>query len=91
MTGTPELPPASVEALASLLGSQALYALGLIPGDDGKSPAPNLPQAKWLIDLVAVLEEKTKGNLTAAESEQFTRILHDLRMGYVAATKRQSG
>ena len=45
-------------------------------------------QAKYLIDTIAVLSEKTKGNVSAEEEQAFTNLLHQLRMAFVALTER---
>ena len=54
--------------LVTSLATQAMAALGQIPGDDGKPLPMNLDYAKHFIDLLGVLEEKTKGNLDEAEA-----------------------
>lgn len=78
-----QLPPASFESLISLFVTQALATLGQIPMGEKQQPVIMLDHAKHYIDLLAILETKTKGNLTADESEMLTRILHELRMLFV--------
>jgi hypothetical protein len=78
------LPPATFESLVSLFVTQALAALGQIPMGDKQQPVIMLDHAKHYIDLLAILETKTKGNLSADETEMLTRILHELRMLFVA-------
>ena len=79
----PPLPPASFDLLVGILATNALVALGQIPLEKGK-PAKFLPEeAKHCVDLLAVLEEKTRGNLTATESRALTQALHELRMAYL--------
>ena len=78
------LPPASFESLVSLFVTQALAALGQIPMGEKQQPVIMLDHAKHYIDLLAILEAKTKGNLSKDESEMLTRILHELRMLFVA-------
>ena len=84
--GDPPMPPASFDLLLSTLATEAMVALGAFPHPGtGKSQAhPN--QAKYLIDTIAVLEEKTKGNLAPHECQAIEGLLHQLRMAYVAAT-----
>ena len=53
-----------------------------VPGSD--QPRKNLPQAKYVIDLIEVLDEKTQGNLTDQEEEAMKAMLHQLRLAYVA-------
>ena len=60
--------------------------LGLVPGNDDKGEV-NLPMARQTIDCLAMLEEKTKGNLTGEEERLLSEILYDLRMRFVAAEK----
>jgi hypothetical protein len=82
------MPPASLEMLISTLVTEAMIALGQIPHPaTGKAELrPN--QAKYLIDTIAVLSEKTKGNVSADEEQAFTNLLHQLRMAFVALTER---
>jgi hypothetical protein len=44
----------------------------------------NLEQASFVIDLLAVLQEKTKGNLTDTEARLIDNVLRDLRLNYVS-------
>ena len=81
----PELPPASFPILVSTLSTQALASMGYIPGPDGQ-PMTNLPMAKHFVDTLAVLEEKTKGNLDEEENGLLSETLHQLRMAYVQAS-----
>jgi hypothetical protein len=83
------LPPASFSVLITSLATQALAMLGQIPMPDGK-PVLMLEHAKHHIDTLAVLEEKTKGNLEAGEMVMLNNVLHDLRMAYVEASKPSS-
>jgi hypothetical protein len=50
------------------------------------SPPVNLPQAKEIIDILSMLEEKTKGNLSSEEASVIGDMLYTLRMKYVSAT-----
>ena len=54
--------------------------LGEVPGPDGTNPERNLPMAKHAIDLLTVLEEKTKGNLSSEEEQILESLLFDLRL-----------
>lgn len=82
-----DLPPADFATLVLSLGSSAVMYLGETPGPDGRKPARNLPMAKHAIDLLTVLEEKTKGNLTAEEGQILESLLFDLRLRYVESLK----
>jgi hypothetical protein len=68
------------------MGSSALVHLGEVPDDAGKREK-NLPLAKQTIDLLALLQEKTKGNLDEGESELLAALLYDLRIKYVDALR----
>jgi hypothetical protein len=82
-----QLPPPSISSLFQLLAAQALTAIGAIPGPSGKAEQ-NLPIARHFIELLGVLEKKTAGNLEEGEKKMLDDVLHDLRMGYVAMTKK---
>jgi hypothetical protein len=81
------LPPADFATLVLSLGSSAVMYLGEAPGPDGKKPPRNLPMAKHAIDLLTVLEEKTKGNLPPEEGQILESLLFDLRLRYVESLK----
>ncbi len=83
----PPPPPASLSMLVTTLLTQAMAAMGQIPGEDGAAPEVNFPYAKHFIDLVGVIEEKTKGNLTDEESKFIGESLHQMRMLYVSASQ----
>ena len=82
-----DLPPASFPVLVTTLATQTISLLGQLPGPEGK-PVVQLNHAKHFIDTLAVLEEKTKGNLTSEESAMLTNVLHELRMLYVQVKDR---
>ncbi len=65
----------------------AMVNLGMVQTEDGRRSPTNLPAAKDSIDLLDVLKEKTKGNLTEEESGILSEGLYHLRMTYVAAVK----
>jgi hypothetical protein len=84
------LPPADFATLVLSLGSSAVMYLGQEDGPDGKKTTRNLPMAKHAIDLLNVLEEKTKGNLSSEEEQILESLLFDLRLRYVEALKTAS-
>jgi hypothetical protein len=67
------------------LSTSALIQLGEIPDPFTQKLTKNLPLAKQTIDLVGMLKEKTKGNLSAEEEKVIEYVLYDLRMRYVKA------
>jgi hypothetical protein len=77
------LPEGNLAALISMLATQALFAMGLlqIKGQEGREP--DLEMAKYNIDMLDVIAEKTKGNLTEEEEHVLSTTLSELRMGYV--------
>ena len=80
-----EMPPASFSQLVTSLATQAMVAMGALPTAEGEEELPvHLPLAKHLIDLLGVLEEKTKRNLTGEEHDMLQGALHQLRILFVA-------
>lgn len=77
------LPPATFDFLVTMLATQAMVALGQMPGASGKPEKVQKPLAKHYIDLLGTLEAKTKGNLTADEQRLLGGVLHELRMAFV--------
>ena len=77
------LPPGNFAALISMLTTQALFALGLLQIKGQEKKEPDLELAKYNIDMLETLEEKTKGNLTEEEAQILSNTLSELRMGYV--------
>ena len=68
------------------ISTSALIQLGEIEDPVSQQTAKDLPLAKQTIDLIGMLKEKTKGNLTPDEGKLIENILYDLRMRYVKAT-----
>ena len=68
------------------ISTSALIQFGEIEDPLSQQTVKNLPLAKQTIDLIGMLKEKTKGNLTAEEAKLIENILFDLRMRYVKAT-----
>lgn len=73
--------------LVASLQMSAWMALGKIMNPMTHKAERNLEQAKETIDVLGVLEEKTRGNLSDDESRALTRILYELRMNYVEELK----
>jgi hypothetical protein len=77
------LPEGNFAALISMLATQALFALGLLQIKGQEERKPDLELAKYNIDMLQVLEDKTKGNLSKEEEIVLANTLNELRMGYV--------
>ena len=86
--GAPHLPAVDFHTFVLSLGSSALLHLGELEHPDVGAPQKDLPLAKHTIDILVMLEEKTKGNLTAAEEKLIGSLLYDLRLRYVEAQKK---
>jgi len=80
-----EFPEPNFTILLAGLYSQTLMALGEIENPITKGRQPNLPEARYLVDTIGMLKEKTEGNLSEEEATYLNGLLHDLRMRYVAA------
>jgi Domain of unknown function (DUF1844) len=88
MQGEAERP---IDFTAFLLGlaSTALIHLGAAPNPEtGGQLRVDLVQARQSLDLLSLLREKTRGNLTAEEEQLFTNLLTDLRLKFVEASRR---
>jgi hypothetical protein len=78
------LPPANFLFLVESILMQAQIQLGLFSlGEKDERPEPNLPLARHSIDLLAMLQDKTKGNLTAEEQRLLENGITELRFRYV--------
>lgn len=77
-------PEARFDLFLSGLAMEALIALGDAPHPQTRKSATSLPQARYLIDLLGVLEEKTRGNLSVDEERLLKETLYQLRMRYMA-------
>ena len=71
------------EALIFSLSTTALLQLGMAPHPETGRQEKDLPGAKQTIDILEMLQEKTRGNLTADEGQLLEECLYDLKMTYV--------
>jgi hypothetical protein len=69
------------------LGSSAAIHMGDAPDPESGQHHKSVPQAKQIIDLLGMLREKTKGNLTPEEAKFLDGLLYDLRLRFVEASK----
>lgn len=76
------------EALLQSLAAQAMYALGLIAADESGRVAVNIAQAKWVLDILEALREKTTGNLSPEEEGMLTEILAELQQAYTVRAQQ---
>jgi hypothetical protein len=84
----PQLPPPSFSFLVATLAGQASISLGQLPNPLTSKSEVNLEMAKHFIDTLAVLEEKTKGNLMPDETALLESALHQLRLAFLEAQKK---
>ncbi|HMD53407.1 MAG TPA: DUF1844 domain-containing protein [Phycisphaerae bacterium] len=89
-TGKQKFPPASFEFLVEQYATQILMALGAITPPGGKRMI-DLDLAKFYIDLLGVVDEKTKNNLSPEEQKLISTALYDMRMMYVTVLKQGGG
>jgi hypothetical protein len=71
------------------LAAQALLALGDAENPITKTREVDLPSAKYLIDVIALLKRKTAGNLSEAESATLEQLLTDLRLRFVKVSEKE--
>ncbi|HET7212874.1 MAG TPA: DUF1844 domain-containing protein [Terriglobia bacterium] len=74
--------------LVSYLSTTAMFQLGLLPGPGGEYIPADLANASRTVDLLEVLQEKTRGNLNSQESKLLDEVLYELRMTYLEVQKR---
>jgi hypothetical protein len=80
---TASLPALNFATFIFSLNSSALVQLGMIEDPMTGEKSKNLPLAKQTIDILSMLEEKTRGNLDVDEAGMLKNILYDLRIQYV--------
>ena len=82
--------PASFELLVTTFVTEAMVALGQLPhpatGQQGFDPA----HARFAIDMLEVIADKTKGNLTPSEERALQSVLHQFRMAFVAISSQSA-
>lgn len=81
------LPEIDFATFVLSLASNALVQLGEMPDPETGKSLANLALARQTIDIVSMLREKTKGNLTDGEAKLLDTLLYDLRIKYVDAQK----
>lgn len=84
-TSSMPLPPASFEMLVTTLATEAMIGLGQIPHPMTGKVHAEFAQARYAIDMLEMIAEKTNGNLTPGEDRGLRDLLHQLRMAFLAA------
>jgi len=77
--------------VVSLASTAAIHLGDLADPQTGQKLEPNLEGAAQMIDILTLLEEKTKGNLTAEERQVLEQILYELRLRFVEASGGSQG
>jgi hypothetical protein len=83
------LPPADFNFLIGSLYLQGVIALGLVANPITKKPGVQLDQAKHVVDMLTMLQQKTEGNRTPEESADLEGALHELRLTYITVSEGQ--
>ena len=79
----PDYPPISFTNFVLSLSTSALFHFGDFPDQEGGKTEKNLPAAKQTIDILDMLNEKTKGNLNENENQLIQGVLYELKLRYV--------
>ncbi len=83
-----QMPPASFDMLITTMATEAMVSLGQMPHPGTGQAAANLDHARYFIDTLEVLKDKTKGNLTKDEDAALEGLVHQLKLAYVAVKKQ---
>ena len=81
------LPAIDFSTFVLSLSHSALVHLGDAPPPDGQGPERNIPLARQTIDLLGILQEKTRNNLSGEEERLLDQALYDLRLRFVEISK----
>ncbi len=79
-------PPISFATFLISLASSVVIHLGEAPSPDSGKVEKNLPLAKQTIDLLSILQDRTRGNLSSEEQQLLQSLLYDLRVRFVQAS-----
>jgi hypothetical protein len=77
------LPKGDFPGLVNMLVTQALFALGVLRTEGSEKPEPDLQAARYHIDMLEALEEKTRGNLAEAEKKLLDDTINQVRLAFV--------
>jgi hypothetical protein len=84
-------PPMSFSLFVQSLAHQTMMGLGLVPWPDSGLVRLELEMAKETIDLLQILKDKSKGNLTLEEQTMMDSLLYQLQLAFVEISKKGSG
>ena len=87
--GAHPLPPPDFQHLVSGFAAEVLMHLGLMTHPLTEKTEVNLPHAGYTLDLLEMLREKTRGNLTEEEQKYLTAALYHLRLEYVRVARER--
>jgi hypothetical protein len=77
------LPDPNFAEVINMIAIQAMVGFGGMAGPGGERIPPNLDIAKHYVDMLQVLEDKTKGNLTDDEKNLLDQVIYEVRMRYI--------
>jgi hypothetical protein len=83
-----EFPPADFSTFVAMLANNVMMFLGQFPDPMTQQRRRDLGQAKHTIDILLMLRDKTRGNLTADEAQLLQELLPQLQMAYVSASRQ---
>ncbi len=86
-----KLPKADFTGFVLSLANTALVNMGVVPDPMGGPPAVNLVGAKQMIDILGIIQDKTRGNLAPEEDQILREILSEVRMRYVETVQLGKG
>ncbi len=82
-----QIPEASFNLFISSLATQTLINLGEMKSPFNKKKELDLDQAKFTLDILQIIKDKTEGNLADDETKYLDTLLYDLRMRYIEKSK----
>ena len=77
----------SFTAFVLSLATTAAFHFGDLPDSSGARGEPNLEGAAQMIEILALLDQKTRGNLTVEERQVLEQVLYELRMRFIEASR----
>ncbi len=86
-----QLPPADLSSLINQIAMQAMMALGGYEDPQTKKRMVDLTLAKFHIDTLTTIEEKTAGNRSEVETELLDKVIYEMRMHFVQFAQQASG